>query len=314
MSVISSLRTESGFYVLVSETLDWDSADAFAKNAYSVSSEGVINANLAAITTDAEQEGIKSWVLEIYANNGALFPIVSDGGGIPYVWLGGSDAALEGSFNWTSGETFGYTNWGNGSLFNTNPNFSSEPDNFNNQDSLAIALKSYPSGSVGTTGYGSAGQWNDIDSSNQIPSIIEFGASETRISINNLFYAFDIDGNAGTTAKVLGAFLGASGVDRSDLVSIGLELLDGGMTYEQLLQAALDTTFGSSPSGETLVNHFYNALTGEETPSSILNEYAPLINNGSLSAVSLAMQVAEYDLNLQNINLLGLAESGLQYS
>ena len=135
-----------------------------------------------------------------------------------------------------------------------------------------------------------------------------------RIKFTDKYLAIDLNGNAGTVAKILGAFLGASGVKRADLVGIGLGLLDGGMTYEGFLQEAIDAVFGKKPSGAVLVNHFYQTLTGQTAPQAIVNEYAALIDNGSLTPVSLARQVAEYELNLQNIGLVGLATTGIEYT
>lgn len=134
-----------------------------------------------------------------------------------------------------------------------------------------------------------------------------------RLEFSDKKLALDINGNAGITAKILGAFLGGSGLERTDLVGIGLHLLDGGTTYEEFLQAALDTIFGQNPSGTTLVNHFYGSLTGQPAPQFLIEQYGSLIDNGSLSPVSLAMQVAEYELNLQNIDLVGLATAGIEY-
>ena len=135
-----------------------------------------------------------------------------------------------------------------------------------------------------------------------------------RVEFEDSKLALDLDGNAGITAKILGAFLGASGIQRADLVGVGLELLDSGTTYEGFLQAALDAVFGPSPSGATLVNHFYGTLTGQSAPQSLIDQYGSLIDNGSLSPVSLAMQVAENELNLQNIDLVGLATTGIEYT
>jgi hypothetical protein len=135
-----------------------------------------------------------------------------------------------------------------------------------------------------------------------------------RIEFEDSKLALDLDGNAGITAKILGAFLGASGIERTDLVGVGLDLLDSGTTYESFLQAALDAVFGPSPSGATLVNHFYGALTGQSAPQSLIDQYGSLIDDGSLSPVSLAMQVAENELNLQNIDLVGLATTGIEYT
>lgn len=312
--ILSSLRENSGFYVILSNQITWDEANTIATESFS-SRDGVNSSSyLAAINNESEQASLASWLQNVYQTYNESFPIVSDGGGVSYAWLGGTDAAEEGNFVWTSAESFDFKNWGNGTLFLSNPNFSSEPDNYNNQDSLAIALQAYPFGATGSNGYGAVSQWNDINSSNQIPAILEFNSADYRISISGSKFAFDIDANAGKAAKILGAFLGASGIQRADLVGIGLDLLDSGTTYEGILQAALDTVFGSDQSGPTLVNHFYDTLTGQSAPQSLIDQYGSLIDNGSLSPVELAMQVAEHELNLQNIDLVGLAITGIEYT
>jgi hypothetical protein len=56
-----------------------------------------------------------------------------------HYWIGGTDAASEGTFSWVTGEAFGgYTNW-----------WSGEPNNVNNEDFIAFDLR------------GEAWHWND---------------------------------------------------------------------------------------------------------------------------------------------------------
>ena len=69
----------------------------------------------------------------------------SDGGGSKYVWLGASDGITEGQWLGIS-TSFSYTNWGSGSL--------DQPDNFNNQDGLALGMENWPSGSTDGSGFG----------------------------------------------------------------------------------------------------------------------------------------------------------------
>ena len=86
----------------------------------------------------------------------------SDGGGSKYVWLGGNDAGSEGNWVWVNGEAFSYTNWGR-----------AEPDNYFNQDGLAMGLENWPEGRSGSSAFGLAGEWNDIDRSNELTFIVE---------------------------------------------------------------------------------------------------------------------------------------------
>ena len=134
-----------------------------------------------------------------------------------------------------------------------------------------------------------------------------------RIHFIDKSLAIDLTGNAGSVAKVLGAFLGPEGISRTDLVGIGLGLLDGGMSYEELIQEAITAVFGENPAGSSLVDAFHRNLTGEPPAASLLNEYSALIESGNLTALNLATQVAEHELNLANIDLIGLASTGLEF-
>ncbi|MGB0344291.1 MAG: lectin-like protein [Coraliomargarita sp.] len=133
---------------------------------------------LVEIGSQAENDAIFNQLL---ANNASFTQTASDGGGARYVWTGANDITNEGTWVWdssgtqfwnggSSGNAVGgaYNNWGNGQ-------FGSEPDNFNsNQDAAAIALDSWPSFPPGALG--SAGQWNDIATSNTMPYVVEYNA------------------------------------------------------------------------------------------------------------------------------------------
>ena len=134
-----------------------------------------------------------------------------------------------------------------------------------------------------------------------------------RFEFNDKKLAMDLDGNAGSIAKLLGAFLGAEGVRSSEYISIGLEALDSGVSFQDLLQLALDTVFGSRPSSNELVSTFYENLTGQTAPQSVIDTYANLIDSGSLTPLNFATQVAEHPLNAENIDLIGLATTGLEF-
>ena len=114
-----------------------------------------------------------------------------DGGGAAYLWLGGSDAASEGEWRWVStdqqfwsgeyynGNSVGgaYHNWG------TLGGVIQEPDNYQNQDALALGLEAWPYGAPSSYLLGTAYQWNDIDlNSNQLYFIIEKDLGDPGIS------------------------------------------------------------------------------------------------------------------------------------
>ena len=135
-----------------------------------------------------------------------------------------------------------------------------------------------------------------------------------RLSFNDTRVALDLDGHAGSTAKLLGAFLGSAGVLNKSFVGIGLQYLDAGGTYESLMELAISTVFGETPNSRSVVATFYQNLTGQQAPESVIDTYADLLDNGDLSLLSLSMQVADNEINLSNINLVGLSFTGIEYS
>ena len=135
-----------------------------------------------------------------------------------------------------------------------------------------------------------------------------------RLSFRDLNLAIDLNGNAGATAKLLGAFLGAKGIKESSLVGFGLKFLDGGNSLEDLIDLAYTTIFGTSPDIQSVISKFYYNLTGLSSPLEIVTRYTNLIDEGELTLNSLAVQVSEHELNLSNINFIGLYNAGLEYS
>ena len=134
-----------------------------------------------------------------------------------------------------------------------------------------------------------------------------------RVQFSDKALAFDSDGHAGEAAKVIGAFLGGAAIQNTETVRTVLGLLDGGLSFDDLLQQALDSVFGESPLSTDIVNHFHNALTGVPADDDILETYSGLLDNGSLSSLEFARQVAEFELNIQNVDLIGISASGLEY-
>jgi hypothetical protein len=106
----------------------------------------------------------------------------SDGGGASYVWIGGNDIEIEGTWIWDGNNDGTATQFWMGDI-NGGPvdglynNWGNEPDDFmdgpdgTEQDGLGLALTEWPIGS-GTLGV--AGQWNDVSYINILYYVIEY--------------------------------------------------------------------------------------------------------------------------------------------
>lgn len=146
-------------YQLITNASSWENArrDAITRGGY-----------LAEVNDSAENVAIYT---ELQTRAGSSAPRASDGGDSRYIWLGGTDAEVEGQWIWSNSRdtiSRGRSEWGRGSL-------GSEPDNsFSGQHALAIGLENWPRGSSAGSGYGNAGQWNDINGSNALYYIVEY--------------------------------------------------------------------------------------------------------------------------------------------
>ena len=158
-------------YKFYSDQLSWADAKDFAANA---------GGYLLVVNTSVENDFIKSSL-----NSLSFVGSASDGGGAIYVWLGASDKEVEGEWKWQDGTSVPligmHSVWGNGPGHGSG----SEPDNFQNQDCLAIGLEGWPTSDPGS--YGSKGQWNDIDCSNKLGFIVEFDKIDNASSSSESF-------------------------------------------------------------------------------------------------------------------------------
>ena len=134
-----------------------------------------------------------------------------------------------------------------------------------------------------------------------------------RLHFSDASVALDINGNAGTTAKILGLVFGPDSVANKAYVGMGLNLLDGGMSYQDAMQAALNAKLGPSFSTADEVNLAYQNLFGTRPTASEMSYWENAVASGQFTHASLAVMAAETGLNAEKINLIGLAHTGLEY-
>lgn len=133
-----------------------------------------------------------------------------------------------------------------------------------------------------------------------------------RLSFDDTGIALDITGHAGQIAKLLGAVLGTSAINNKDFVKTGLSLIDEGMSYEQLATTALEAAGVNSH--EAIVALLWYNLYGDDPTPEEQQSYIDLLKNGRLSPAELGLLAADSTLNADNINLIGLTQTGIEYS
>ncbi len=134
-----------------------------------------------------------------------------------------------------------------------------------------------------------------------------------RLKFSDFSLALDISGNAGTTVKILGAVFGKSSAYNGEYLGIGLQLLDGGMSYLDLMQLALNAKLGAGASNAAVVNLLYTNVVGTPPPAADLAFFQGWLDSGAYTRASLGVLAADTLLNAANVDLVGLASVGLWY-
>ena len=131
-----------------------------------------------------------------------------------------------------------------------------------------------------------------------------------RLKFSDKSIAIDLDGNAGTTAKILGAVFGKESVSNKSYVGIGLSFLDAGWTYDNLAGLALDAA--GAKTNDQIVSLLWTNVIGSKPTAADKQPFIALLENG-MSSGALAHLAADTSLNATNINLVGLTQTGIEY-
>lgn len=149
-----------------------------------------------------------------------------------------------------------------------------------------------------------------------IPDLVSDQYGKLRVQFGELMdrvdgRAYDISGNAGITAKVLGAVFGKLSLNNKQYVGIGLNLLDQGMSYDAL--AALALAAAKAHTNDQIVTTLWSNIVGTTPTPSDKAPFIKMLEDG-MTPGSLARMAADTPLNTANINLVGLAMTGIEFT
>jgi hypothetical protein len=258
----------------------------------------------------------KDLELTVSTNNGASFARLSD---LKLYWLG------ETSLNISEGKNIGNFNlqlstqnpeWifsGGGKIFQINT--SNLLDRVAGKSSIngeqGIDSVVFPSGKINFTLLKISESLNTffIKEKDTYTPDVEIKNIE-RILFSDAYLAIDLNGNAGTTAKILGAVFGKESVANKNYVGIGLHFLDSGWTYDNLAGLALDAA--GAKTNDQIVSLLWTNVIGTKPTAADKQPFIKLLENG-MTAGALAHLAADTAFNITNINLVGLAQTGIEY-
>jgi Ca2+-binding RTX toxin-like protein len=132
-----------------------------------------------------------------------------------------------------------------------------------------------------------------------------------RIQFTDKNIALDLDGNAGKAAKIIGAVLGKAAVKNPAYVGIGLSYLDKGMTYSDLGALALNAV--GAKTNDAIVSTLWLNVVGFPASTSDKAPYIKMLLDG-MKPGDLVVLASDTSFNTVNINLVGLAETGIEFT
>ncbi len=132
-----------------------------------------------------------------------------------------------------------------------------------------------------------------------------------RLQFDNTGLALDINGHAGQIAKLLGVIFGAASVSNHNFVGLGLSAIDNGNNDEQLISLGLNAA--GIHDNDALVTLLWHNLLGYDPSADEKSLYLEQLNSDQISAAELTLLAANTQINADNIDLVGLAQTGIEF-
>jgi len=132
-----------------------------------------------------------------------------------------------------------------------------------------------------------------------------------RLTLQDTQVALDLDGHAGTAAKLIGAVAGAAFLDNKPLVGEVIRALDAGMSAQSLAQLGLQLLGAQTP-GQVTQLLWTNVVGSAATPAQ-LQPFVAMLAQG-VTGGELAVLASDLELNAVRIDLVGLAAMGIEFA
>jgi hypothetical protein len=133
-----------------------------------------------------------------------------------------------------------------------------------------------------------------------------------RLVFEDVSLALDVspEQSAGQTAMILGAVFGKDAIDKLDYVGIGLQLFDQGSSFTEISALAMSVVSKTSP--EDVVGLLWTNVVGTAPTADQARPFVDMLNSG-MTPGQLAELAARTELNLEQIDLVGLSQTGILF-
>lgn len=138
-----------------------------------------------------------------------------------------------------------------------------------------------------------------------------------RLRFYDISLAVDLEGHAGTAARLIGALFGRDMLKDRTIVGIGIGLLDGGQDATAVAALALGTdafaALAGSHSNSDFVNWVGHNVLGAPLPAAMAKSYVAMLDSGQATQAGLAVMAAGTEALAVQIDLAGLSATGIEY-
>lgn len=158
----------------------------------------------------------------------------------------------------------------------------------------------------------SAGHWT-VARGSEVDSVVNV----ERLQFGDIHHAIDMQGSAGTVAKLIATLWGESFLSSKEFVTVGLRLADQGSTATQLAAMAVGTSEFVARAGSSSNADFVKTVAANLGYTGDVSGYLQQLDSGATTKADLAVMASDYMLATtsatNHVTLMGVMHGGIDY-
>ncbi|MDP3139093.1 MAG: DUF4214 domain-containing protein [Burkholderiaceae bacterium] len=144
---------------------------------------------------------------------------------------------------------------------------------------------------------------------------VDYLVNVERIAFSGYSLAMDLDASAGRAAMLLGAIFGMDALYNRESMGRALSVYDAARMDAEIMERAIQMRWNyATPTNEQFVSTVYQNVYGHAPLAAEFEHYMARLDSGQDTLGSLGMLAQYSDANATHINLVGLAQTGVEYS